>query len=238
MAVIRVNKTENYTVMSNTHFKEKQMSLKAKGLLSMMLSLPTNWDYSISGLAAISKENESAIKSALSELKAFGYLVVTKKLPNETETGRIEYTYDIYELPQSKQEAEKQEIEKQGVEIQGVENPPQLNTNKSITNESITNVSNTDIQPETRKRFKAPTLDEVKAYCQERKNNIDPERFIDYYTAKGWKIGKQPMKDWKAAVRTWEKNKFNDNSAQATPNNANPGFDDWINNFMGQKEGV
>lgn len=50
-----------------------------------------------------------------------------------------------------------------------------------------------------------PTLDEVKAYCNERNNRVDPERFIDYYTANGWKVGKNPMKDWKAAVRTWER---------------------------------
>jgi len=71
MAVIRVEKTENYTVMSNYHFKEKEMSLKAKGLLSLMLSLPDNWDYTIAGLVTICKENESAIKSALDELKIF-----------------------------------------------------------------------------------------------------------------------------------------------------------------------
>lgn len=52
---------------------------------------------------------------------------------------------------------------------------------------------------------KHPTLDEVKAYCNERNNRVDPERFIDYYTANGWKVGKNPMKDWKAAVRTWER---------------------------------
>ena len=52
---------------------------------------------------------------------------------------------------------------------------------------------------------KYPTLDEVKAYCNERNNRVDPERFIDYYTSNGWKVGKNPMKDWKAAVRTWER---------------------------------
>ena len=57
----------------------------------------------------------------------------------------------------------------------------------------------------TTKRFIPPTLEEVKAYCKERKNNVDPERFIDYYTSNGWQVGKNKMKDWKAAVRTWEK---------------------------------
>ena len=55
-----------------------------------------------------------------------------------------------------------------------------------------------------RARFTPPTLQEVTAYCQERGNNVDPQRFVDFYEAKGWKVGNTPMKDWKAAVRTWE----------------------------------
>lgn len=58
---------------------------------------------------------------------------------------------------------------------------------------------------ENRKRFTAPTIEDVKAYCNERGNRVDPERFIDYYTSNGWKVGKNPMKDWRAAVRTWER---------------------------------
>lgn len=57
---------------------------------------------------------------------------------------------------------------------------------------------------EKRQRFSPPTADEVKAYCKERENHVDPQRFVDFYTAKGWRVGNNPMKDWKAAVRTWE----------------------------------
>lgn len=154
MAVIRVNKTRDFTVMSNAHFKERDMSLKAKGLLSLMLSLPDEWDYSIGGLVAICKENEAAVKSTLAELKKLGYLSIKKMMPNETETGRIEYVYNIFEHPQ-KQEGEKQGVEnqplenlpleKQGVEIQAVENPTQLNTNTFNTNQSKTNESSIDV---------------------------------------------------------------------------------------------
>ena len=56
-----------------------------------------------------------------------------------------------------------------------------------------------------RKRFTPPTVDEVRAYCQERGNQVDPERFVDFYESKGWKVGNAPMKNWKASVRTWEK---------------------------------
>lgn len=61
----------------------------------------------------------------------------------------------------------------------------------------------------TAKRFTPPTVAEVRAYCQERGNNVDAERFVDYYTSNGWKVGKNPMKDWKAAVRTWERHGWN-----------------------------
>ena len=60
------------------------------------------------------------------------------------------------------------------------------------------------------KRFTPPTVEEVKAYCEERKNSVDPERFVDFYASKGWKVGNSSMKDWKASVRTWEKRDFGD----------------------------
>lgn len=63
-------------------------------------------------------------------------------------------------------------------------------------------------EPPKRKRFVPPTLEEVQSYCLERKNRVDPQRFIDYYTSNGWVVGKNKMKDWKAAVRTWERNGF------------------------------
>ena len=96
-SVCRVNKNSNYTVMSNFHLRSKTLSLKAVGLLSKVLSLTDEWDYSVAGLASICKEGESAIKSALAELKARGYLTVTKLKPNQTKSGRIEYVYDFYE---------------------------------------------------------------------------------------------------------------------------------------------
>ena len=134
--IFRVNKTSDYVVMSNRHFREKQMSLKAKGLLSEMLSLPDDWDYSIAGLAAINKESVASIKSALAELQDFGYLIIEKIYPDKSSSGRIEYVYNVYEYPQNQvvdnQPIEKQEIEKQEIEKQGVENQP-------LENQSVEN---------------------------------------------------------------------------------------------------
>ena len=71
-------------------------------------------------------------------------------------------------------------------------------------------------KPSPRPRFIKPTLEEVQAYCNERQNNVDAQRFIDYYSSNGWKVGKNPMKDWKAAVRTWENNSYGTPKATVT----------------------
>lgn len=209
MSVFRVNKTKDYVTMSKTHLKEKNMSLKAKGLLSEMLGLPNEWDYSINGLVSINKENESAIKSTLAELKEFGYLKVTKLMPNVTTSGRIEYIYDIYEKPiqeGKKQEVENQPLENQPLEIQPIENPTQLN-NKELNTNKLNNkeLSNKEYKEKAKRKFIKPTLEEINQYCSERNNGINAEAFYDFYECKDWYVGKNKMKDWKACVRTWER---------------------------------
>lgn len=139
MSVIRVNKSKDYTVMSNLHLREKKMSLKAKGLLSVMLSLPNDWEYSIKGLVAILKEDRTAVDSAIKELKQFGYVTVDKIMPNETKSGRIEYVYNVFEQPKTR--TQKQDLEKQGIEILGLEFKHQLNT-KQLNTEKLNNKNN------------------------------------------------------------------------------------------------
>lgn len=143
MGVVRVNKTKNYTILSNYHFKEKRMSLKAKGLLSLMLSLPDDWNYSISGLVKLSKDGKDSVMSALTELERFGYLSRSKVVNEKGQFNGVEY--DIYEQPQLEYPvADKQNSEKENTENQDSENPPQLNTNSSSTknNKVIYNINN------------------------------------------------------------------------------------------------
>ena len=73
----------------------------------------------------------------------------------------------------------------------------------------IENECYTPKPPKGAKRFSPPSFDDVKSYCQERENSVDPQAFVDWYTSNGWKVGKNPMKDWKAAVRTWERKEVN-----------------------------
>ena len=102
MAIIKVNKTKNYTTISNFHLREKDMSLKAKGLLSLMLSLPEDWDYSVGGLAKLSKDGKDSVTNTLIELERFGYVKRTQCLNDKKQFDG--YDYDIYEEPQFEEE--------------------------------------------------------------------------------------------------------------------------------------
>lgn len=96
MSVFKIEKNKNYTVMSNYHLRDKNLSYKAKGLLSFMLSLPEDWDYSMNGLRAISKESIKAIRNILQELEENKYLIRTRM---QDDLGRFYYDYSIYEMP-------------------------------------------------------------------------------------------------------------------------------------------
>ena len=136
MSVFRVNKNSNYTVMSNNHFKEKNMSLKAMGLLSLMLSLPQDWDYSIAGLSKICNDGKDSIRSALKELEDFGYLKRTQDFDEERKFKG--YVYDIYEEPLEKN-ADFPLSENPTTANPMTENQTQLNTKELNTKELSTN---------------------------------------------------------------------------------------------------
>lgn len=159
MTTFKINKTKDFTVMSNYHLRDRNLSLKSKGLLSYMLSLPEDWDYSINGLVAICKEEETAIKTALKELKQYGYLKINKLYPNVTKTGKIEYEYVIFEESYKKIVQKNQEGENQPLEFQELENQGQINTNNKNTNKQI---DKTDKLDKTRASPNENDLEEVK----------------------------------------------------------------------------
>ena len=147
MAVFRVDRNKNYTHMANYHFKDKELSLRAKGLLSMMLSLPDDWDYSLAGLTTLSSDGESATRVALKELEKRGFL---ERKPIRENGKFVDWEYLIYEKPFGEiPVVENPQVEKPHVEIPVVENRTQLNTNESSTNQSNTKGLNTkeDIYP-------------------------------------------------------------------------------------------
>ena len=91
--------------------------------------------------------------------------------------------------------------------------------------EGVAEATSGPSKPKSTKRFTPPTVEQVEEYCRERGNTVDPQRFVDYYQSNGWKVGKNPMKDWKAAVRTWEQNSKGNPRPQTAEKSSNPFLD-------------
>ena len=172
MAVFRIERTRDYTVMSNHHLRNANLSLKAKGLLSMMLSLPEDWNYTTRGLAKICKEGVDAIGAALRELEAAGYIVRHKLRDRQ---GRISDTeYVIYEQPQlRKPDTDSPDTENPYMDKPDTEKPAELNIEKSRTQKSNTQGSSTDsipfrgtaaARPPERKGRDAMSVEEMQSY--------------------------------------------------------------------------
>lgn len=205
MAVFRVERTKGFTVMSNYHLNDKTISLKAKGLLSQMLSLPESWDFTLRGLACINKESLDAIRTAVLELEEHGYITRRQQRGTNGKLAKIEYT--IYEQPQIGQSfsprlenpntVPQPRLDKPCLEnpntvnpntvLPNTVNPTQLNTKEIITEKSIT-------EPETIHQSirltssesvtiddKIDRIDIVKAYREIIKENVEYEHLVKQY---------------------------------------------------------
>ena len=196
MAVFRVEKTKDFTIMYNHHLRNTKLSLKAKGLLSLMLSLPEDWDYTTKGLACICKDGVDSITTALKELEQHGYLT-RQRLRNENgQLGDIEYT--IHEKPagdETKDFSPKREnpVQVNPRQVNPVrakpvqENPAQLNTNSSRTKElktdrSMTHQSIYPAEPEAASCSDGmDRTDLINAYRNIIQDNIEYDFLTDRY---------------------------------------------------------
>ena len=149
MAVFRIEKTRDYTVMSNHHLRDMSLSLKAKGLLSLMLSLPENWDYTMKGLARICKDGIDSISGGIRELEEHGYLIRERVRGANGQLGSIEYT--ILEQPKEPTPAQEKPIRENPVQANPTlvtpvqEEPAQLNKEESSKQKSKTDLSSAEI---------------------------------------------------------------------------------------------
>ena len=183
MPVFRVEKTSSYTVMSNHHLRNPDLTLKAKGLLSLMLSLPENWDYTLKGLSCICRENVDAIRTAVWELEKAVYITRRQGRDEKGKMTAIEYT--IYEFPQppkpKKPVLENPISDNPTTEIPVSENPTQLNKDRSTKDLLNTDVSSTysipfqkeAAAPQERKGNGYTNMDAVRAYEEVIKENIE-----------------------------------------------------------------
>ena len=198
MAVFRVEKNKGYTVMSNHHLRNKELSLKAKGLLSQMLSLPEDWDYTLAGLSLINREKIDAIREAVRELENAGYIQRSRE---RDEKGCLRgTTYVIYEQPPNLDlpTLENPTLDNPTQETPTQEKPTQLNKDRSSKEKSMTDGSNTDsipilsppsplgeeaAAPPERKGTGAKSQSAVEIYREIIKDNIEYEHLCQY--AKG-----------------------------------------------------
>ena len=182
MAVFRVQKTQNYTIMSNHHLRNKALSLKAKGLLSLMLSLPDTWDYTTRGLASICKEGVDGIRATVRELENAGYIIRRRVRDQSGQMRGMEYT--VFEQPQKPEpgnpvqaepEREKPVQAKPAQEKPVQENPAQLNT-KEINKEETNNVSNPIRAAGQRTEYRALLLKNIEYPILAQNNPMDTMR--------------------------------------------------------------
>ena len=183
MPVFRVERNKGYTVMSNYHLRDKSLSLKAKGLLSQILSLPEDWDYTLKGLALINREKIDAIRQAIRELEQAGYIVRSRE---RDERGRLRGAdYVIYEQPQTPPT----------LDLPTLENPTQLNKDIQSKDQKITDASITHsfpslsppppgaavaASPPERKGTEAATQSAVEIYRELIKENIEYDHLLHY----------------------------------------------------------
>lgn len=199
MAVFRVNKNKEYVTMSKYHFKERNMSLKAKGLLSEMLSLPDDWDYSVLGLSEINLESRNSINSILNELETFGYLKRTRNYVN----GKIaSWNYDIYEKPLY---LKNEDIENEDIENLDIGNEAQLN-NKELSNKELNNKEYKENNKKKEPKHKYGEYQNVllteKEYNKLTEDYVNADELIkfldEYIEEKGYK-----SKSHNLAIRRW-----------------------------------
>ena len=219
----RAEHSDGYTVINNAILRDVRLSDGARCLLVFMLSMSDDWNFSEFALAKALGISKGTVKARVAELKKLGYIKTTM---NTGERGRFtSCTWEIWEEPDASDISPRDNLTAHGrdrtrsaphtvVTAHG-KTDPLGNTNiKEIPNlKEVTSYKKT-------RAFIKPTVEEVAQYCQERNNGVDPQHFIDHYEANGWRVGKNPMKDWRATVRTWER--YNYDKPRALPTAPKP----------------
>ena len=218
------HKTE-FVRISWSLLRDERLSLESRGLMAYCLTLSDKWEFSISGLCSMTGLGKDTIMRLVKELKECGYIVQKRK---QDKKGKFtSCSWDLYEVsivgenhtmdePQYGETTLRQNhsmAEPQSGKSPLISNDITISNDISISNEIIESRA---------KKFCPPTVEEVRAYCESRNNSIDPEAFVAFYQSKGWKVGKNPMKDWKSAVITWEKRQKKDRPKTGPIQEENP----------------
>lgn len=201
---------ENYLKVPKGAIFNEEIDTLTLGVYVKVLALGAKWTLNINGLSKTLAVSVAKIRNSFAVLERCGYV---RKFRVKGENGQFSgWDYEVYSDPitdiSKNRRSENTDIGK---------NRPSGNGDVYIENNKI----NRDIKDREYKKyiFRKPSLEEVSEYCLDRRNGIDPQAFLDFYESKGWKVGNTPMKDWRAAIRTWESKR---KTQPPTPTSARP----------------
>lgn len=235
----RTSKKRGFTHVYNCLLKDASLSLQAKGLLAILLLFPNDWVFHIDHIVRMSSNGKTATISALRELERAGYLIRVK---TRNARGQFEHRFEVYDTPHNDElpsnsepsdpASETPEVISPAADDPSTENPladepstaSMAPTNTDATKNVSTNTDGTYTEREqshTLTRITPPSLEEVVAYCAERRNGIDPQRYIAYNEARGW----AGIMDWRAHVRSWERIDSHQTSEAAGEQHETTSFD-------------
>lgn len=200
MAIIKNKIKENFTVIPNEVLTNQTLKDGDYRLLLHLYRLPNDWEVNQEQLGTEFKISREQINRRITNLKQAGFLEITKIKVGQ-ERWKYNYTLIIPSVTNmSQQQMSHHEMSQQQMS-------QSTNTEYTLNTKDINNTNNIYV-------FKKPTIDEIESYCKERNNNVNANRFYDFYESKGWMVGKNKMKDWKASIRTWEKEIKKDNTPE------------------------
>ena len=216
MAILKSIVKNQFSIIPNEVIRDKTLSHSEYRLLIYLYSLPDNWKINQSYLASELETTRNKINQRLASIKKQGYLDIEKNSKSNKE--EVDYLYilkvpDTPKLDTPKLGAPKLDTPKTGAPKTGTYINNNINNTNNINNE----LNNIIITPQTKsKKFTKPSLEEINNFILENNLKVNGEHFYDYYESNGWKVGKNSMKDWKATLRNWNRNNFNEKSKSSS----------------------
>ena len=218
-----INKTKGFGSISRDCVYDNDLSDRARFLYVYMACKPEDWEFYQDKVAEELNYKKDTLRKYLDELIVRGW-VTEKEQHNDGKFGCLEYVIEIERKSGNLPIRKKPDTEK----TRYGKNPNQRNID-NISSDIKSSDINRDIEEKSilKKNFQKPTVEQVEAYIQEKGLHFDAERFVDHYESKGWMIGKNKMKDWKAACRTWEHIRNSQEKEKEEKENPDTSSSDW-----------
>lgn len=232
---LKIN-SAGYGTIAKLAMQDKRLHVYAKAIYAYFCSFTGGGDTCFPSRDKICFDlgiAKTSYQKYLRQLVQNGYIIVEQQKNNGVFSHNIYTLKDVIDIPAADCETV-HGVTAHGATEHDVTAHGEVDTNNNSSNNNNTNNNISKKERKFARRFIPPTVDEVRLFCIERRNNVDAQRFVDFYTAKGWKVGKNPMVDWKAAVRTWESRSASTSCSNNCGNNNPEGFEEAFDLFGGR----